>query len=197
VRTQRSLGPFLAQPWVPANNPRALPLIASRSSELVSTACPLRVVMSVIHVLYYVVSSCEYLHIRSRGVSIDGVWIGNRIYWTLPLITTSNCDSLTELHTAKTAVTTAHVKPSHFFTIRCLVTAFNGRRFPYFGFPNCLRPQLPAFHLTKMHLSTSELYYDRRSVGQPVLVSGTHPLPKTRFLLLTHIYWFIDLARPL
>jgi hypothetical protein len=30
------------------------------------------------------------------------------------------------------------------FTNRCLVATSIGRRFPYSGFPNCLRPQLPA-----------------------------------------------------
>jgi hypothetical protein len=29
------------------------------------------------------------------GVTVDGVWIGNRIYWTLTFITTNNYDSLT------------------------------------------------------------------------------------------------------
>jgi hypothetical protein len=42
------------------------------------------------------------------GVNIDGVSIGNRIYWALKILTTSNYDSLTELHTPKITVTTAH-----------------------------------------------------------------------------------------
>jgi hypothetical protein len=45
-------------------------------------------------------------------MTIDGVWIGNRIYWTLTLVTTNNYDSLTELHTPKITVTTAHIKSS-------------------------------------------------------------------------------------
>jgi hypothetical protein len=27
------------------------------------------------------------------GVTIDGVWIGNRIYWTLTLVTANNYES--------------------------------------------------------------------------------------------------------
>jgi hypothetical protein len=45
--------------------------------------------------------------------------------------------------------------------------------------------------------SKSELCYDRRSVGQSVLVSGTHLGPKTTFLLLSDICGFVDVGRPL
>jgi hypothetical protein len=42
------------------------------------------------------------MKILSRdGVTIDGVWIGNRIYWTLTLVTSNNYYSLTELHALK------------------------------------------------------------------------------------------------
>jgi hypothetical protein len=47
------------------------------------------------------------------SLTTDGVWIGNRIYWTLlHRVTTNNYDSLTELHTPKITVTTAHIKSS-------------------------------------------------------------------------------------
>jgi hypothetical protein len=45
-------------------------------------------------------------------VAIDGVWIGNRIYWTFTIVTTNNHSSLTELHTPKFTATTAHIKYS-------------------------------------------------------------------------------------
>jgi hypothetical protein len=45
-------------------------------------------------------------------VNIDAVWIGNRIYWTLTLVTTNNYDSLAELQTPKITITTAHIKSS-------------------------------------------------------------------------------------
>jgi hypothetical protein len=51
-----------------------------------------------------------YCHVMS--VTIDGVWIGNWIYWTLPLVTAHNYDSLTELHTQKITVTSADIKSS-------------------------------------------------------------------------------------
>jgi hypothetical protein len=48
-------------------------------------------------------------------------------YRTRTLATTNNYDSLTELHTPKTTVTTAHILVSSVFTNRCLVKTFNGK----------------------------------------------------------------------
>jgi hypothetical protein len=45
-------------------------------------------------------------------------------------------------------------------------------------------PELPTDQLTKLKL---KLIYDRRSVGQSVLVSGAHLEPMTRFLFLLEI----------
>jgi hypothetical protein len=45
-------------------------------------------------------------------VTIDGVWTGTCIYWTLTLVNTNNYGSLTELHTAKITVTAAHIESS-------------------------------------------------------------------------------------
>jgi hypothetical protein len=42
----------------------------------------------------------------------DEVFIGKWIYWILPLVTTNNHDSLSELHTPKINVTTAHIESS-------------------------------------------------------------------------------------
>jgi hypothetical protein len=33
------------------------------------------------------------------GMTIDGVWIGNRVYWALTFVTTNNYGSLTDLRT--------------------------------------------------------------------------------------------------
>jgi hypothetical protein len=45
--------------------------------------------------------------------------------------------------------------------------------------------------------SEFELYYDRRSVGQSVLVSSPHLGLMTRFLLLSDNCGFVDMGRPL
>jgi hypothetical protein len=68
-------------------------------------------------VILFHVSRCgpniEYQKILSRNsVAKDEVWIGNWIYWTITLATTNKYKSLTELHTPKITVTTAHIKPS-------------------------------------------------------------------------------------
>jgi hypothetical protein len=56
---------------------------------------------------------CPYSNcVTALSVTRDEVSIGNRIYWTLTLVTTSNYDSLTQLHTQKINVTTAHLKSS-------------------------------------------------------------------------------------
>jgi hypothetical protein len=44
----------------------------------------------------------------------DEVWIGNWIYWTLTVLNTNNYDSLTESHTSKITITTAHIKSSQY-----------------------------------------------------------------------------------
>jgi hypothetical protein len=84
-------------------------------------------------------------------------------------------------------------------TSGCLVAASNGGRFPSSVFPNCPRPQLPDSHsnssqrlnyssplsnsLTHQPITTtkSKSCYDRRPVGQSVLMPSTHLGPKTRF----------------
>jgi hypothetical protein len=56
-------------------------------------------------------------------VTIDGIWIGNWIYW--PLTDHNyNYKSLTGLHTLKITVTAAHIKSS-VFSSRLLVTDLN------------------------------------------------------------------------
>jgi hypothetical protein len=134
-------------------------------------------------------------------VTRDGGWNGNRIYWTLTLVATNNYDSLTEVHTPK--ITCNYSTIFSVFTSRCLVAASIGGRSPFSGFPNSPRPQLPASHFSQVQLSTdsiklkSKLCYDRRLVGQSVLMSSPQLGPKTRFLLLSKSYGFVDVGRPL
>jgi hypothetical protein len=91
--------------------------------------------------------------ILSRGLITDGVRIGNRIYWTLILVTTDNHDSHTELHTPKTAVTTVYRSVFSVFSSRCLVVASNGGRFPSSGFPKFPWPQIPSSYNCNSHLT--------------------------------------------
>jgi hypothetical protein len=74
------------------------------------------------------------------AVTVDGIWIGNQIYWTprFTQLVTHQEDSL-------------HAAPQE----------------------DSLSPQLT--------LSKSKLYYNRQSVGQSVLVSGTHLGPAINF----------------
>jgi hypothetical protein len=87
-------------------------------------------------------------------VTVNGFWINDWIYWTLTLVTTSNYDSLNELHIPNITVTIAHIKSSSVFTRRWLVEASNGGRSSSSGFPNCPRPQLPPSHFSQLQLST-------------------------------------------
>jgi hypothetical protein len=77
------------------------------------------------HPLYSAIPDHIYI---ATWFTIDGVWIGNRIYW-----------ELTERNYSTNKVLSV-------FTSRCLIAASNGDRSPSSGFPNCLRPQLPASH---------------------------------------------------
>jgi hypothetical protein len=71
-----------------------------------------------LHTRHYWRNTDIYCH--NFWVTIDGVWLSNRIYWTL---TERNYDSLTELHTPQITVTTPHIKSTQpVFTSRFLVT---------------------------------------------------------------------------
>jgi hypothetical protein len=87
-------------------------------------------------------------------------------------VTANNYSSLTVTHSKDHCNYGTH-KAFSVFTSRCVVVASNGGRCPWSGFPNCARPQLPTSHNSNSQLkSKTELYYDRQSVGQSVLVSS-------------------------
>jgi hypothetical protein len=46
------------------------------------------------------------------SVTVDGVWIRNRIYWTITERNYKNQDNLTQIHTPKLTVTTTLTKSS-------------------------------------------------------------------------------------
>jgi hypothetical protein len=82
------------------------------------------------------------IHIVMILVTIQGVWIGNRIYWTL---TTLNYKLLSLFtHFTNTIWHTRSSQSLTVFTSCCLVGVSNGGHSPSSGFPNYLRPQLPA-----------------------------------------------------
>jgi hypothetical protein len=68
--------------------------------------------------------------------TMDGVWIGNRIYSTLWYSAWLHCYTHTHTHTHYCRRSQLHC--------RCLATTFKDRRSPSSGVPKCPRPQLPA-----------------------------------------------------
>jgi hypothetical protein len=78
--------------------------------------------------------------------------------------------------------------PKYWVPFRCLL-GLAGLRWSYSN------PLLRG--RTNNSTSKSNLHYDRRSLGQSVSLWGTHRGPKTRFLLLSDSYKFLDVWRPL
>jgi hypothetical protein len=118
----------------------------------------------------------------------------------LQLVTASKDYALIVIHTSQ--ITTGHTTSSQsviVFTSRCLVAACSGGYSPSYEFSNYAWPQLLASHSNSPQLLNPSGYltdysskvkiqkicYDRRLVGQSVLVSSTHLEPKARFLLLS------------
>jgi hypothetical protein len=92
------------------------------------------------------------------SVTIDGVWIDDPIYWKLRYNSWLHFTFHYYIHTS------AH---SHVFTSRCFVAASKGRRYPSSGFPNCLRPQLPASHSNSSQRLNSSSYITNSLTHQP------------------------------
>jgi hypothetical protein len=78
------------------------------------------------HIYQVLMLSCD-------GVTIDGVWIGNQIYWTL--------EHTTHDYTLQITITPRLVFSVTVYTVR-LVAASNGGRSSSSGFPNCTWLQL-------------------------------------------------------
>jgi hypothetical protein len=103
---------------------------------------------------------CRIILSRDRVLTIDGVWTDDRIYWTLWYSAWLVYSPL--LHTVFTVMS----------SLLLLIMAYNGRRCPSSGFPNCPLPQLPASNsnsspwlncsspLTNSVTTESELLYD-------------------------------------
>jgi hypothetical protein len=79
-------------------------------------------------------------------VTIDSVWIGNWIHWTLTERTYKNLRQSHWVTRSKYHCNYSTRKVLSDFPSRCSVAASNGRRSPSSGFPNDPRSQLPASH---------------------------------------------------
>jgi hypothetical protein len=146
-------------------------------------------------------------------VTINRVWIGNRVYWTL---TEHNYKQLQQSHWVKRSKDHYNYSTHDVFSVftsRLLSSSFWKRTFPSSGFPNCLQPQLPASHFSQSQLSTqptcqsnSKSSQDRSQSKRYVttndqsaslsLVSSTHLGPTIRFLLLSHSFRFVHVGHP-
>jgi hypothetical protein len=129
-------------------------------------------------------------------VTIDGVWIDNWIYWTLTDLTTNNNDSLTELHTPKITVTTAHIKYSQFAMSPPVVA--------WWWIPkmsSAMLTFLPADDCLTAHSLLQPSALKVKDMLWPVVSRPVcrgvklHVGPKTRFLLLSDICGFVDVGR--
>jgi hypothetical protein len=90
-----------------------------------------------------------------------------------------------------------------FFSILILTAGIAHETLPDYVLDGSIREILLFFAVSRpapgstQPSSKSKQCYDRRSVGQSVLVSGTHPVTMTRFLLLSESCGFVDVVRPL
>jgi hypothetical protein len=125
-------------------------------------------------------------------VIIEGVWIGNRIYGTLQLVSTSKDYALTVLYTSQ--IHMGHTRSSQsvtVFTRRCLVVAFNGRIPPSSVFPNC--PRASATSSSQQQLTTEPQQSTNSPIYQHSLIlittSRDGPYRKKNFRLLQCSCW--------
>jgi hypothetical protein len=86
--------------------------------------------------IFNIPSISNVVKLSGVWVTIDGVWIGDGIYWTLWY--------RAWLHFKFTMTLTHTILHSHVVTSRCSVAASNGKCSPYSWFPNYPRTQLPA-----------------------------------------------------
>jgi hypothetical protein len=128
--------------------------------------------------------------VKRLNVTVDGVWIGDQIYWTLTLVTANNYDSLTELHTPRINVTTEH-KVFSGFTSCCFEAVSNGGHSPSSGF-QCPRSQLSASHNFNSQLTQHSLYTPSTDLTENVsgivacsLFAGETTCPESHSITVT------------
>jgi hypothetical protein len=120
------------------------------------------------------------------SVTRDEVWIGNWIYWTITLVTTNNRDNLTELHTPKVTVTTAHIKSSQSWAVAW-------QRLPTADVPELSPASATRFSLLiTENLKVKVKATLRLTVGQSVSLGvEPHLGLMTRYLLLFDSYGLV------
>jgi hypothetical protein len=77
--------------------------------------------------------------VTCMSVTIDGVWVRNRIYCTSIQLVTLHCTDHCHTQTSVLSLLTVSIS-------RCLVAASNGGGSPSRGFQYCPRPRLPSSH---------------------------------------------------
>jgi hypothetical protein len=128
-----------------------------------------------------------------------GLEIGFIDHFITRLVTTFNYSDIADLRTLQ--IIRAHAKSfqSAAFISRSLITVCNSGDASASALPSLLTTPSLLFidSLTVLSYnwltseSESELHYDRRSVGQSILVSNPHLGLMTRFLLLSDTYGFL------
>jgi hypothetical protein len=107
-------------------------------------------------------------------VTVDEVSIGNWIDWTLPhrnIASTSNYCATSNSHTLQFTTARTVFSVCRIFTYLCLVTASNGGRSLYSGFPNY--PRASATSLYQQQLTRTDLQQSSNSLTRSTSLSAT------------------------
>jgi hypothetical protein len=136
-------------------------------------------------------------HCHVLAVTIDQIWIGNWVYWILTLVTVSD-NSISFRYTVYSSLHHAHNllnRPCVRQYLRTMSSAMYLHTTVHLGWT-------VDFWLLELKLKLKlKLHYDRQSVGQSILVSGTHPGHATSFSFFLKFCLdscgFVILYRPL
>jgi hypothetical protein len=122
-----------------------------------------------LHFLCSIKLEDNYCHMY--GVTIDGVWIGNRIYWTLTYPWLQVIITVSLIHTCFT-VTRVHIYViSISYSLHLLLLGSGFQRWTFLFL--CSRTG-PGLRYSNVDWPKSKLCYNRWPVSQSVLVSSIH-----------------------
>jgi hypothetical protein len=142
--------------------------------------------------IMYIEKRSSFLYYHVIWVTIDGVWIGEWIYWpltplelqviTAPLLISTNHQSKLRVF-FQLAVSSPAVPWQQLLTVEIL---------QLLALRSFLSGEYPATEILIFLSCLSVLYYDRRSVGQSVLVSSPYLGLMTRFFHCQTIagFWY-------